>query len=120
MAAVQHIGGLRATQHLDEVIDAEALLQTIDAGEHLLCILNAVISLRRVQTDITVTTGLFGTLVEIVQQHLTTTGLRLGKSGHGIELMQLDLLLGTRLRLLYQMAYPADIGGVEQHQGLRI
>jgi ATP-dependent DNA helicase RecQ len=50
--------------------------------------------LRWVKTDIAVTTRLFAVFTEIIKQHLTAAGLRLGKCTHRVELMTLNLICG--------------------------
>ncbi len=108
----------RAAQHLHHITHPEILPHPPDAGERLLRIFSAVIALGRIETDIAVAARLVVVLAEVVEQHLTAAGLRLGKGRHYVELVLLHLQLLRVLDVVEQTAHPADIGGIVEQQRL--
>ncbi len=108
----------RAAQHLHHVTDPEVLTHPPDAGERLLGILGAVVALGRIQTDVAVAARLVVVFTEVVEQHLTAAGLRLGKGRHHVELVLLHLQLLRVFYVVEQAPHPAYVGGVVQQQRL--
>ncbi|MNR18822.1 hypothetical protein D3C85_1355730 [compost metagenome] len=102
----------RAPEHLHHITHPEVLTHPPDAGERLLGIFGAVIALGGIQADVAVAARLVVVLAEVVEQHLTAAGLRLGEGRHHVELVLLHLQLLGILYVVEQASHPANVGGI--------
>ena len=108
----------RSAQHLHHITHPEILSHPPDAGERLLGIFGAVITLGRIEADVAVAARLVVVLAEVVEQHLTAAGLRLGEGRHHVELVLLHLQLLGVFDVVEQPAHPTDVGGIVEQQRL--
>ena len=108
----------RAPEHLHHITYPEGLTHPPDAGERLLGIFGAVITLGGIQADVAVATRLVVVLAEVVEQHLTAAGLRLGEGRHHVELVLLHLQLLGVFDVVEQASHPANVGGIIEQQRL--
>ena len=109
-----------AGQHVDQIIDPEALVGAVDAGHGLLGGLGAVPARDRGETGVAVAAGLMERLAEIVEHDLAAAFGGLAESEQCIELVQLhpfELLLG--IRVLDQPAQQGHVGNAVGHPGIR-
>ena len=107
---------IRSAQNLHDITHTKALINTVDSRQRFARIHESVVLFWRVETDVAVTTRLLTPLAKIVQQHQTTTGLRLGKRPHRIELMPFDIQQLPGRFLFEATAQPCHISRiVKQH-----
>ncbi len=66
--------GVGAAQHIDDVLDAEALIHPVHAGQGLLCVHRSVEALGRVEANVAVAALGLQALPEIAQQHPPPAG----------------------------------------------
>ena len=90
---LQDLVGLCAAQHIDQVVDPEALPGAIDRAQGLARGLGAVPGIHRLQAGITIATGRRQRVAEVLQQGLPAAGGDLAQAQHGVQAMLLRALV---------------------------
>ena len=88
-------------QNVDDVVDAETLTGSIDAGKRHLCGLSGVPGLRWFDAVVAVPAGLGQDFVEVGEQGLSSAASLFAKAEHRFHLLlqdALELLVGVALR----------------------
>ena len=104
-------------QHFHDVPEAEALADAVHAGQRLARVLQPVVALGRIEANVAVAAVLVLAFAEVVEQHQTAAGLRLGERAHGVQLVALDIQLLSGGFFLRAAAQPSHVGRIVQQDG---
>ena len=109
---------LHTAQHFHHMGNTEALVHPVYAGQCLLRHLKGVKVLGWVKADIAVATRFFPRLAKVIEQHLTTASLGLGKRPHGVELVAFHQFLRALFLFIQATAQPSKIRWVIEQDSL--